>query len=627
MAKLIRFLLIAVVAVVVLLIVAALLVPRLIDEQTLREMAQKAVKEQTGGELRIAGPLGLSILPKTNIDLSDVSLVMPDEAKPMFSARKAAISVDLLPLLLSREVSIGGIELDGLNLLLKSGTEVKATVSTDGMSDKQLEAYYQRAKAERQAAAKEAAEKAGQALALPVLLNAGKFVLTDSNVRYVDELAKSTTEVHIDELRATNLNAQGDAFPLSLRLSLNPNTPADKMDVTLDGDVSLDMGTRVANFKNLKLTAQSASLAQVALKISGDYDIIQSIADVALVVDSKGLNGAGTLRYAANESPQIDARMKFDKLNPALLVVAGPEAAKTTDANTAAGSDAIPFDLLRSIDNRVSVEIGSAEFDTLVVKQLKLKARAVQGVVKFSELKGMIYGGQLDARGELNARLNTAKLALKGKLDGLNIGEAVAAQNIDLALAGKASADLNITSSGKTFTQLRTHLNGPVSFKAPGVELKDIALEKQFCQAVALVNQESLSAAFADNTVLNAVSADLQFAKGKANLEPLVIATDNIGMRGKGYLDLSTMQFRADLRAALSTKLKEKDNACRINKRLENIEWPVRCKALLSDSPAKWCRIDSGDILEQVLKKQATDRLKKEGGKLLKGLFGGDDKK
>lgn len=625
MTKLLRFLLIAIVVLVLLVVAAAYIVPRMIDDNTLRELAQKAVKEQTGGDLRIDGPLRLSILPKTNLGLHDVSLLMPDESEPVFSARKAAISADLLPLILSRKLSVGGIELDGLNLVLKSGTDAKPVVSTDGMNDKQLEAFYARQREAKQAAAKEAAEQAGQALALPVLLNAGKFLLTDSRIRYVDEIAKTTTDVHIDELRATQLNAQGKAFPLSLTMSLNPENAQERTDLTTDGQISLDMSTRVADLKDLRIKVKSATLAEVDVTINGTYDVVQAIADVALAVDSVGVKGGGTVRYAANESPQIDARLKFNKLNPALIVVAGPEAGASEQAPTT-GSDAIPFDTLRSLDNRVSIEIDNAEFDTLTVSQMKLKARAVEGVIKISELKGEVYGGQLDASGELNARLSTAKMALKGALHGLDIEQAVTAQSIDLAVSGKANLDFNVTSAGKTFTQLRTHLDGPVSFKAPGVDVKDVAVEKMFCQAVALINKETLSASFSDNTVLNTVSADLQFAKGKANLEPLVIAADNLGMRGTGYLDLTSLQFRADLRAALSTKLKENDNACRINKRMENIEWPVRCKGLLTDSPAQWCRIDSGDILEQMLKQQAGDRLKKEGSKLLKGLFG-DDKK
>lgn len=623
MGKLARLLLVVVVVLLGAVILAALLIPKMIDEKTLRELAQNTVREQIGGDLTINGPLGLSLLPAASIDLSEVSLLMPNETQPMFEARKASMALKIWPLL-TGNVKIDGIALDGLALVLKSGTEVKPAISTDGMSDKQLDALYARQKAAREKAAKKAAQEAGQVAAIPVVLNAGSLVLTDATVTYIDEIAKSSTVVHVDELKASDLNAQGDRFPLTLSVTVNPEQADSKVQVKLEGSLALNAETRILGLTDMQINAQVAGMAPVTVTLGGEVDLLQIIANLNVKLNSDGVTGGGEVRYAANESPQIDARLKLNRLAPALLVLAGPEAAQQSAPSGSDSSDTLPLDAIRAIDSRVNLSVDKAEFDTLMIEQLALQARAKEGVITIKKLAGQIYGGALKANAVFNGRHNVARLSVKGQLAGLDLAQAVAAQKLDVKVSGKAGLTFDVSSAGKTVTALRMALNGPVSLEAPGAVVEDVAAEKMFCQAVAAINRESLTATFAEQTTFNSLSAQLQFADGKARLEPLTIATDYIGMRGTGELYLADLQFRARLRAALSTDLKEKDDACRINKRMENIEWPVRCKGELSGDPAKWCDIDSGDILEQVAKQEAKKKLQEEGGKLLKKLFGND---
>ena len=70
-----------------------------------------------------------------------------------------------------------------------------------------------------------------------------------------------------------------------------------------------------------------------------------------------------------------------------------------------------------------------------------------------------------------------------------------------------------------------------------------------------------------------------------------------------------------------SPELEQLDRACRVSKRLTAIDWPVNCKGNVSTDPAKWCSVDTQEILEDLAKSEGKRKLEKEAGKLLEKLF------
>ena len=236
-------------------------------------------------------------------------------------------------------------------------------------------------------------------------------------------------------------------------------------------------------------------------------------------------------------------------------------------------------------------------------------------------LKGLLHGGELDLNARFNARHSTAKLTLKGGLDNLDIAAALAAMEAEPLMTGTASLDLNLKSGGRTSNELIQALKGPVTLTTEQVVLKGMALEKTLCRAVALANQESLSATFPEDSALRDLSADIEVRDGKARLNPLRVDLNGASLRGKGNLDLLSQKFKADFDATFSPELGEMDPACEVNERYTAVEWPVECRGSAGGDPADWCSVDTEDILEQLAKNEAKRKVKKEAGKLVEKLF------
>ena len=51
------------------------------------------------------------------------------------------------------------------------------------------------------------------------------------------------------------------------------------------------------------------------------------------------------------------------------------------------------------------------------------------------------------------------------------------------------------------------------------------------------------------------------------------------------------------------------------------IDWPVDCKGNIDGEPAKWCRVDTKEIVEDLGENEVRRKLEKKAGKLLDKLF------
>jgi uncharacterized protein involved in outer membrane biogenesis len=285
------------------------------------------------------------------------------------------------------------------------------------------------------------------------------------------------------------------------------------------------------------------------------------------------------------------------------------------------GDEPLPLDAIRAIDTRAELAIDRAVFDGHALSDLRTRLRIVDGIVEVSSLTGILHGGKLDMQATFDGRHNTATLDTSGQLARLDIAAALAAAGAQPLLTGSASLNWTLAGEGRTRNELVAALTGPVKLTTDKVVLNDISVEHMLCQAVALTNQEQLTARFPNSTAFTALDADIRLAAGKARLVPLRAELAQVSLTGKGNFDLLSKDFKATFKARLSPELESLDRACRVSKRLTAIDWPVKCRGNTNDEPDKWCSVDTKKIIEDLTKNEAKGKLQKEAGKLLDKLF------
>jgi AsmA protein len=610
-----RFILILLSLIIVLIVGSAVLIPMLIDKDEVLELAITTIKEQTGATLTVGGDTDLSLFPTIGITLSDAAVTLPEKTEPDIHLRLLEIGVQFMPLLTGK-VQIDTFNVDGLDAKIEM-VEEKDTIDTSTMSDAELDAFYaQRAKGIE--AAGEAAG-AGAAPAVPLALNVNRLTISDAKVELIDPSGAPSTHIELVSLEASGLNLDGRSIPLNVFLRLPGEQP---MEITVSSELTIDMESEMANLDDLNLTVVGATPEPLKVLGKAAVDISRQIADLDIKIELGEMRGEGTIHYANYETPQIDNILHFNLFDPALLVVAGPEAVEAaTEGEATTGDEPLPLDSMRSIDTRAVLTIDKARFDVHTINNLKVKLRAKNGVINLKQLSGELHGGQLNAQAVFNGKHNTAILDTKGGITALDIATAVTATGSEAQLSGKADFTWDLTSEGSTANELTGAMNGPIELATQEVLLAGTSVEKMLCQAVALTNGKTLSKPFSKDTSIKSLGAKIQLADGNAVIKPLEAKLTSIGLTGGGDFNLLSSDFSMDFKAAISKELGNLDPACEVSNKLTKIDWPVACKGNTTGEPGDWCSVDSKSILKELTMGEGKEKVQKEAGKFFNKFF------
>ena len=602
-------------------VLALILVPMLVDEQRVLRLAQDAIKEQTGATLEVNGDVSFSLFPTIAVTLGDAVVTLPEESEPTASADTLAIGVQLMPLL-SRQVEVGGILIEGFYARLKQVAPVDPTQlpDTSAMTEAQRETY----ETARQDAAAEAAAQQLQILAAPLALSIDELTVSDSTIEMVPPEGDAT-RVLIERIHITDVNTAGRPLTLDARLGVDPGDAQQVLDLLVQGKLIADADTRTITLENLAVSLSGVGEDPVELQLNGNADLAELVADLQLTFAAGDSRGDGSLRYAAVESPQIAAVLRMNLLNEALLALAGPDAAAAAQSEAtdeeSTGDEPLPLEAIRALSTRFDLTVDKAVYEGYQVDNLRLKGRAVDGVAQIGSMTGDLFGGKLDLRATVNATGDTAKFNTKGAIEGVDIAALLQAAEVEANVTGTATMDWQLNSQGATSNQLVKALTGPANLTTDGVVLEDVGIEKMMCEAVALVNQDAMTETLPESSTLRDLSARVVMRDGSAVLDPLNIDANAARLRGDGRLDLLSQDFRATFAAQNTPELAELDPACEVNERYTDIEWPVACDGNLEGDPEEWCGVDTQKIIEELAKNEAKRKIGKEAGRLLDKLF------
>lgn len=607
---------------VVLVVLAALLIPLFVDEEKLIDIAASQLQEKTGAELTVSGPVSLSLFPGLRLQMADIRVDAAD-SQANLQAGTLSTGLALMPLLR------GSVEIDSINLRDLTVTTVAQTdakvveMTTVDLSDAELDALYALRRSARQAGKSDAGMAA--AVALPLALNIASLSIENARLITVDKEGITLSTVILETLSASDLNTAGRALPLTALLRLPGADGGRDLSMGISAEFRPDLETKRITVTRLDIDTTGLTQRPVNVHIEGSIDIAAQLADVTLAFSVDQMLGSGSLRYAAFDSPQIEAELSVNEFNPALLALAGPDAAAQLEQSPETAATALPYDALRSIDSVARLRVDRVVIDRHVINNVSATLRVHEGTLTLKPVQGTLHDGSIDFSAALNARYNPATLSTQGRVENLDIASAVRALATTVAARGRAGVTWDITANGDSGDALLASLKGPIRLRTDAVTVEGVNAQRQFCQAVALLNQESLTAVFEAETVFSQFEADLNLADGEARLDSLSANLPALGLAGNGTLDLAAQDFRASIRGSLRDTA-GLDPACRVNERLADLRWPIECKGNLADEPASWCRVDTSEILKDLTEGEVRRQVEKEAGKLLQRMFGKEAK-
>lgn len=206
------------------------------DPNRYKGVAVEWMKANRNRTLAIDGPIELSIFPRVAVKLSQLSLSEAGRSETFASIDRAALAVDVLPLLRGRVV-VGRVEASGVRVQLLR--DARGRRNTDDLAG---------------ASAPPAADGAPGAAGAsqPLDLDIDRITLTDVRARVKDEVAKLDGELVLSRL-ATGRIASGVATPVELAAAADFRQPQLKGELSGQTTLTPDLASGSVKLADMKL--------------------------------------------------------------------------------------------------------------------------------------------------------------------------------------------------------------------------------------------------------------------------------------------------------------------------------------------------------------------------------------
>jgi AsmA protein len=554
----VKKLLIGIGAIIVVVIAAGVLAPFFISAETYKGQIVARLRDATGRDLRIGGPLTLSLFPNVQVEANDVSVANPPGAQSGTMAKlpKLAVSVRLVPLLSGR------IEIDHLALVdpvidleidaqgrpnwsvASPGTTAGGDASTAGLAAlSRLEVKDVTIRngtvilLDRRSNDREELKEVSLTLSLP--RPGAPFAATGSEVWRGEKIAFS---VQLD--RPDMLVRQSGRSDLTVSLTSKPIT------VHLTGGVINAMtGTTAAPVFDGKADLAMPSLRDFvtwsgrdialpkhgfgALALSGTVHAENGVARftaATFALDAVKTTGDVALDMH-DRRPTITAKLQTGMLdlNPYLPPpVAGWSGDKYDDA------------VFRGVDADVAVVAQGVKYRRMQLGATDVTAHLKDARLTLDVARTALYRGSGKGRIELDATGPVAALRIEGTMTGVDIAAVTRdAAGID-AVAGSGTFALSGTARGNSERDVVASLGGKASFRMTNGAVGGVDLGGM------LKNSAGAFGAGGGRTAISRASADYTIARGIMRNSDLSVSTETIDATGAGTVDLParTLDYR-----------------------------------------------------------------------------------
>jgi AsmA protein len=240
MKRILRTLLAAVGILALVMVGAVIYVTTFFDPEDLKPRLIEVVREQSGLELTLEGPLSWSFYPRLGVSVENAEAWLPDqevEEEVHFAAfRHAEVSLSFAPLLRG-EIAIDGLTLDGLRLNLERDEQGRGNweVLVERLSERGEAA--EGALSPASAGPEPDADEAGR---LPVALNIASVRLRDGEVRFRDLQTDQEWRLNSLDIGGSNVNPNGP-FPLEASFSASLFDELDGEEQALEPQLESDI--------------------------------------------------------------------------------------------------------------------------------------------------------------------------------------------------------------------------------------------------------------------------------------------------------------------------------------------------------------------------------------------------
>ncbi|HXP74213.1 MAG TPA: AsmA family protein [Stellaceae bacterium] len=585
MLKLLKWIGIIVVVLVVLVVGAALVLPQFISVDTYKDRLVAEVKSATGRDLKIDGPMHLSVLPHLAIDAAQVSFsnAAGAQSKSMATLGKFSLEVELIPLL-NKNIVVDRLVLEDPVIALEVDKQGKPNWEMAAVGGGTTAP----AAAPKPAAGAQPTSTTGASGLVTVLsaLHLGDIRLVNGTISYLDQrtnqrtvIEKINSSVNFPDVNsALKIDGAAQYNGQVLKLKINVDKTSDfvsRQGSGVEASVSSDVVSFDFKGKGTAALPTSASgtidlkvpsVRKLAawggapmpqgegfgpLAIAGKLEMTGDeikFDDAQLSLDA--IKGKGALALnTGGAKPDIKGSLELEALNvnPYLAPEKGgaaPASTPAAGAKPASGGawsdEPIDVSALKTANVDFQLSASAIQFRKIKIDKSSMTLRLKDGKLTTDLTQLATYGGGGKATVTLDGSGAEPALTLSANMSGIDMDKLLV-DAIDLdRLTGKGSLEVSVTGKGKSQRQLIGSLNGKGNFNIANGEIKGLDLLKMLNMAATNVANLASLGGGGNTTPFSHLTGSWTMTNGIMKNNDLVMDSPGLKAAGAGTVDLPT---------------------------------------------------------------------------------------
>ncbi len=482
-------LLIGLLVIVVLIVGGLFALPFFIPSETVKAELIAQIEAATGRDVRIDGPVSISVLPSASLSAHGIGLAGVAGDSEAFSADSVSFGLSLVPLL-SGNVVINAVTFERPHFLVafdKTGGSNWTGPAAPQANPQSIEGLIE--------AAPPATDSAGAAVTAVESLTVGRVSIVDGTVTYRD--ASSGTAETIDglnfDVRMPRMIGAGTAegtfawrghtqkialtvsdrpaaqllerIPIELTLSSDGGSLTAK-GTALDGG-SLFAGTMEASGSSLRGFLQGFGADLPDAPAFAKFSLAGPLAvdDTSVLIekfkgDVGGISVDGGMRLVYDrERPGIGLNLAAGSIDAAAFIPTEPASQSTGDAG------GIDLSALNALDANVDFSAREVALGGASLANLGMDVKLAKGVLSATVRSVEINGAPGSAALTIDAGEAAPVIDGSAKMNGLDLAALTALAGASAPVAGTAGLDVKFRTSGASLDQLLANLeaSGAVS--------------------------------------------------------------------------------------------------------------------------------------------------------------------
>ena len=486
-----------------------------INPAQLTQLLSSSVKAATGRDLKIAGPVSLTIFPSIGVKAEDVSLSNASWAlgSDMIQLKQIDIGIRLLPLL-SKRIEISRINLNGLDAHLQSNAE--------GQSNWVLAAPLAQGVAANTNTDK--SESAAPSNGDDSFVSIENVSITDARISYQDGSGLQ----NIFEVQHLSLSGGGDKTAIQLDMK--------------HANDSLGVSGKVTSVRKI-LNSWNAS----PLKVNIDLDI---------TLNGKSLLVRGDVHKTPQQLVSFDITLKSKSFDLTSLVAGSALAVSDGKIPRTASKlkgqskyffneDHLPFNLLPMANGKVKVDIAQLGLpDQEPIRDLRATFTFSDDHINMQDFSFELGNGRAQGNVSLDKFQSTApSLSIDGFAKGFTI-EQILADAKSKVIGGDTKVAFNLKSSGISMHQLASRANGKIQISVGQAKLATSFLNKGGDFVITVLDAVNPLRKKSNQTVLECAVAYLPINNGLVSVVDTVgVETDRLDVVLNGTVNLNNEEI------------------------------------------------------------------------------------